>query len=448
MKGNVRPKADAVAPRSAPTVPSREVFAWAMYDFANSGYTTVVLTAVFNAYFVGVVAAGAESLARGSGTLYWTLAIALTNGLVLFTAPILGAIADYGAYKKRFLGVSTAGCVLFTALLATVGPGDLWLGMVFVILSSFMFHTGENLIAAFLPELSSHERMGRISGYGWALGYAGGLLVLALCLAYVQWAQAAGQTATQYVPVTMLITAAMFALAATPTFLWLPERALGKRLGPQQGYVRAGFARLRATLAHARHFQDLFRFLLSLALYYCGIYTVVVLAAVYAHEVMGFGTADTLVLILVINVTAALGALGFGYLQDLLGSKRTLALTLGLWIVALVAAFFTHSRPVFWLVGNLVGLALGSSQSAGRALVGQFSPPARSAEFFGLWGLAGKLAGIFGPVSYGAITYLSGGNHRLAVLSTAAFFIGGLAVLLTIDERRGRAAVLSTDASA
>lgn len=421
--------------------PRRQIFAWAMYDFANSGYTTVVLTAVFNAYFVGVVAANAG--VQGAGTLYWTLAIAMTNAVVLVTAPVLGAIADHRADKKRFLAVTTIGCVIFTASLATVGPGDVVLGMVLVMLASTMFHTGENLIAAFLPEIAPQQDMGRISGYGWALGYIGGLIVLAMCLAYVRWAQAHGQSAPEYVPVTMLITAGMFALAVVPTFLWLPERAAASPLPAGKGYVAAGFARLKQTLTHVHHFKDLFRFLCSLTVYYCGIYTVIVLAAVYAVEVMGFDTAGTLVLILVINVTAAIGALAFGYIQDWLGSKRTLALTLVVWVAALVIAFASESRAAFWLAGNLVGLALGSSQSAGRALVGQFAPPWRAAEFFGLWGLAGKLAAIVGPLSYGAITYVSHGQHRLAILSTTAFFVGGLVVLMTVDERRGRTAALA-----
>lgn len=413
-----------------------------MYDFANSGYTTVVLTAVFNAYFVGVVAAGMESSSRGAGTLYWAVTLAITNALVLLSAPVLGAIADHRADKMRFLAVSTAGCVLFTALLATVGPGDIWLAMVLVVLSAFMFHTGENLIAAFLPEIAPQKDMGRISGYGWALGYFGGLLILGVCLVYVSWAKAHGHAAAQYVPVTMLITAGMFALAATPTFLWLPERAVASALSPRQGYVAAGFSRLRHTLQNVRHFQDLFRFLVSLAVYYCGIYIVIVMAAVYAQEVIGFGTVEILIFMLVINITAAIGAFAFGHIQDHLGSLRTLALTLAVWVVALVSAFFIESRLAFWLVGNLVGLALGSSQSAGRALVGQFSPPTRSAEFFGLWGLAGKIAAIVGILSYGSITYLSGGNHRLGLLSTTAFFVIGLLLLMTVNEARGRRAAL------
>ncbi|HEX2278023.1 MAG TPA: MFS transporter, partial [Candidatus Tectomicrobia bacterium] len=206
------------SPSSSP-VTRRELFAWAMYDFANSGYTTVVLTTIFNAYFVGVVAGGAGGLPGGTGTLLWTVAVSIPNALVLLSAPVLGAIADHYAAKKRLLLITTTGCVLCTALLALAGPGDVKLAMGLVVLSNLTFATGENLIAAFLPEISHRERMGRVSAYGWALGYFGGLVVLGLCLAYVAWAQRRGLDSTQYVPVTMLIVAAVFALAATPTFL-------------------------------------------------------------------------------------------------------------------------------------------------------------------------------------------------------------------------------------
>jgi UMF1 family MFS transporter len=408
-----------------------------MYDFANSGYTTVVLTAIFNAYFVGVVAAAAG---HGHATLYWTVAMSIANGLVLLTAPVIGAIADFGAHKKRFLAVTTVGCISFTTLLSLAGPGDMVLAMTLVILATVMFTAGENLIAAFLPEIAPPKDMGRISGYGWSLGYFGGLLVLGMCLAYVSWAEGRGKGASDYVPVTMLITAAMFALAATPTFLWLRERASESLLPTGEHYLVIGFRRVKHTLHEARHFQDLFRFLITLTVFHSGIYTVIVLAAIYAQQVMGFTTQDTIAMILVVNVTAAVGAFVFGWLQDRLGSVRTLALTLLLWIVALVIAYLNDDRVVFWVVANLIGLALGSSQSAGRALVGQFSPPGRSAEFFGLWGLAVKLAAIIGPLSYGMITAISLGNHRLALLSTTAFFVLGLVLLVTVNESRGRAA--------
>jgi len=353
---------------------------------------------------------------------------------------VLGAIADHRGYKKRFLIVTTAGCVLFTASLGFVGAGDTFLGMVLVILASLMFATGEDLIAAFLPEIAGEGNIARISGYGWSLGYIGGLLVLGLCLVYIDAAQARGAEATQYVPVTMWITAALFALASLPTFAWLRERAPTQPLPPGETYFHLGFARVLHTFAHARHYRDLFRFLVTLAVYSCGINTVIVLAAIYAQEVMGFSMRDNIVLILVVNITAAVGAFSFGIIQDRLGSVRTLAITLGVWVAAMVMAYFIESRGGFWIVANLVGVALGSSQSAGRALIGQFSPPTRSAEFFGLWGLAGKLAAVVGPLTYGLVTYATHGDHRLALLVTAAFFIVGLVLLVGVDERRGRTA--------
>jgi len=198
--------------------PKREIFSWAMYDFANSGYTTVVLTAVFNSYFVGVVAA--KDVVNGKATFLWTVTVAIASLLVLVTAPYVGALADQKASKKTFLIISTAGCVLGTTLLGWTGPGDIVLAMVLVICSTYMFAMGEGLIAAFLPEIAPQQQMGKISGMGWTIGYVGGLLVLGLCLAYVTWAKSKGDTAEVYVPVTMWITAAAFALASLPTFIF------------------------------------------------------------------------------------------------------------------------------------------------------------------------------------------------------------------------------------
>jgi len=418
--------------------PKREIFSWAMYDFANSGYTTVVLTAVFNSYFVGVVAA--KDVVNGKATFLWTVTVAIASLLVLVTAPYVGALADQKASKKTFLIISTAGCVLGTTLLGWTGPGDIVLAMVLVICSTYMFAMGEGLIAAFLPEIAPQQQMGKISGMGWTIGYVGGLLVLGLCLAYVTWAKSKGDTAEVYVPVTMWITAAAFALASLPTFIFLRERAVPIKDPAHRADFIAGFRRLASTLRNAHHYRDLFRFLISLAIFYSGIHTVIVIAAVYAQEVMGFTTQDSLILILVVNITAAMGAFVFGYIQDLIGSVKTLAITLLIWVISLIIAYFTATRPYFWLVANLIGIALGSSQSAGRALVGQFSPPGRSAEFFGLWAFATRVAAIVGPLSYGMTTYLTDGNHKQALLVTMLFFITGAALLLTINEQRGKEA--------
>ncbi|MCG6873649.1 MAG: MFS transporter [Betaproteobacteria bacterium] len=412
-----------------------------MYDFANSGYTTVVVTAVYNAYFVGVVAGRAAW-----ATLAWTTALAVSQLLIMLTAPVVGAYADLRAAKKALLAISTAGCVVFTAALALTGPSSLALAMVLVAASSYFFGTGENLIAAFLPEIADSESLGTVSGWGWGLGYIGGLLSLGICLAYVTWAQGQGHAATEYVPVTMLITAGLFAVAALPTFLILRERAVAQPVDPRHRFVRDSFLRLGHTLRNAARYRDLARFLVCVTVYQAGIMTVVALAAIYAQEALGFNTRDTITMILAVNVTAALGALAFGQVQDRLGHVRTLQLTLLLWIATIACAWLAESRALFWVAANLAGLSLGASQSAARALVGYLSPETRRAEFFGLWGFAVKLSAIIGPMSYGLVSWLSRGDHRLAILVTGAFFVAGLAILSGVDVPRGRRAALADEA--
>lgn len=434
------PQASCSAPAPA-SASAREIWSWACFDFANSGYTTVVMTTIYSAYFVAVIA-GAADLAEGVGTLLWTLAVALANLVVLVTGPVLGALADRRACKKRLLLGTTVGCVLATAALGLVGPGQVLPAMSLVVLSAIAFASGENLIAAFLPEIAPPARLGRISGYGWSLGYAGGLLTLGCCLAYISWAAAHGQPAEHYVPVTLLITAAIFAVAATPTFLWLRERARPVAEPGGAHYLWGALRRVVDTLRHASRLPDLFRFLCCLTLYQAGVATVVVIAAIYAQEVMGFDSQQLIVLVMVVNFTAALGAFGFGHAQDRFGSVRSLAAGLGVWLVAIAAAWFADRAAHIWLAGNLIGLAMGATQAGGRALIARLTPVSRSGEIFGLWGVANRAAAIIGPLAYGAISGLSGGDHRLAMLSTGGFFLAGLILLATVDESRGRATAL------
>ncbi|MGZ8183808.1 MAG: MFS transporter [Methylobacter sp.] len=423
---------------------NKELLAWAFFDFANSGYTTVVQTTIFSAYFVGVVATNTTDIMPGMATLLWTLAISIANFIVMVSGPVIGAIADYRACKKQFLFISSIGCIISTALLATVGPGDIVSAIVLVIISAIMFAAGENLIAAFLPEIIPEQKMGKMSGYGWSLGYVGGLLTLAVCLAYISWARHQGMTEAQAVPVTLLITAVIFAVAATPTFLWLRERAVPVAAGQRLSVFKASIGRLQHTIKEAARFRDLFRFLITLAVYQSGVSTVVVLAAIYAQEVMGFDTQSLIILIMVVNVTAAVGAFICGHLQDRIGSVPTLAITLLIWIAAVTAAIFADKFPQMWLIGNMIGLAMGASQAVGRALVSKFSPFARAGEFLGLWGLVNRLSAIVGPLSYGLINYLSHGNHRLSLLSTLVFFAAGLLLLTKVNEKRGKAAAIDT----
>lgn len=413
-----------------PPVKRRELAAWAFYDFANSGYTTVVITAVFNAFFVGVIAGGAEW-----ATMAWTLALSVSYALVIVGAPMLGAWVDLRAHKKALLAATTMLCVASTAALALCGPGDVLLALILVAISNLAYSLGENLIAAFLPELAADEAMGRLSGYGWAVGYLGGLLVLGLCLYWIQTAAGRGSTVDQAVPQTMLITAIAFALAALPTLLILRERARPRSVAA--GVVAVAFSRLRQSLASSRGLADLRRFLVCITCYQAGVATVITIAAIFTTQALGFTQQESIVLILVVNVAAALGAFAFGLVQDRLGHRLTLAVTLVGWLVAIAVFFVSEARWATWLAANIAGLCLGASQSAGRALVGYLCPPEREGEIFGLWGLAVRVAMILGPASYGLISWLSDGNHRAALLATAVFFVAGLLLLARVNVERG-----------
>jgi MFS transporter, UMF1 family len=420
-------------------VARKEVLGWAMYDFANSGFTTVVITAVFAAYFVGAVAGGAAW-----GPLLWTSTLAVSYAIVMLTMPALGAWADVRAAKKRLLMWVTALCVLGTAALALVQPGDLVLACVLVVIANTAYSWGESTSYAFLPELATPKGMGRVSGWGWGLGYAGGMLTLGLCLAYVLQAQAKGEAAASFVPVTMLITAAVYGLAATTTFALLKERASPQPMAAQQSGLRASLAQLKRTWAQAQHFTDFKWLLACTACYQAGVAVAITLAAIYAEQVIGFEPSETMVLIFVLNIAAMLGALGFGYVQDALGHKRVLAITLLGWTATCFIAALSTDKASFWWAAGLAGVCMGSSQSCGRAMAGLFAPPQQLGEFYGLWSFATRLAAIVGPVMYGLITWALDGNQRVAIAATGLLFVAGLVLLKPIDVARGQAAAHST----
>lgn len=421
-------------------VRKREVFGWAMYDFANSGYTTVVLTAVFNAYFVSVVAQGAPW-----ATLAWTLAIAASSLIVMLTLPAIGAHADLRASKKRVLGGCTLACVLATFALVGVGPGDLWWSVLAIVVSNVAYSYGEALIAAFLPELARSEALGRVSGWGWSFGYLGGMLTLGLSLAYVLAAQQRGEPATSFVPVTMAITATIYAVASLATFTLLRERSVPQITAAQSSAdagVGASLARLAHTWRAARRYRDFCWLLACGACYQAGIAVVITLAAVYAEQALGFKQADTMLLIFVVNIAAAAGAFAFGYGQDRIGHRLALALTLVGWIVMTVLAVLATGPGLFWVAALIAGLCMGSSQSAGRAMAGLFTPADRRGEFFALWTFATRASAVVGPLTFGLITWLTGGNQRLAMACTAVFFVAGLLLLAKVDIARGERAAL------
>ncbi len=410
-----------------PGVSRLEVFGWALYDFANSGYTTVVLTAVFSAYFVGVVV-GEATL----GTLLWTSTLSVSHLIVMLTVPLIGARSDRTQRRRSLLAMTTVGCVTCTAGLFWAGPGAVMWAMTLVLLSNVFFSWGESLISSYLPTLARPHAMGRVSGWGWGLGYVGGMLTLGLCLAYVLHAQAQGQAAEAFVPVTMLMTAGVFAVAATVSISLLKDRPGGV------GDVSPAWQRLRQTWQHARQYRDLVWLLACTVAYMAGVAVAIALAAIYAQQVIGFTEAEIMVLIFVLNIAAVLGALLAGYGQDAIGHRLALALTLLGWMATCAIAASVTTKGGFWVAGVIAGLCMGASQSVGRAMVGLLAPAQRLGEFYGLWTLATRLASILGPLAYGLLTWASLGNQRLAMAGTGLFFLMGLVLLLPINMDRGQ----------
>jgi UMF1 family MFS transporter len=426
----------AGAETAPPVTPAsfREIFGWCMFDFANSSYTTLMLTFSFPIYFREVVVAAAGM--EGMKDSLWGLSVSISQAIVLFTAPVVGAIADYSGAKKRFLGFTYAGCIAGTAALAALSPANLIPCMAAFVFATVCFSSGENIVAAFLPEIASPEKMGRISGLGWALGYLGGLGSLFACMPFLLPgidAEHAGGVRLSFVAVALF-----FLLGGLPTFLFLRERAVPRPLPPGRGYVGVGISRTLETLARVRRYRQLFRFLGVFLLYTCGINIVVVFANVFAKEAMGMSMKELLIFFCILQLSASIGAFAFGMLQDRLGAKVAIQLSLVLWIAACLGAYWTTSLGLFYVVGNLAGMAMGAAQSGGRALVGTFSPVSRSGEFFGFWGLSWKLSGVIGPLVFGLTSDALG--MRPAILVTTGFFVLGLIAMSFIDEEEGRRA--------
>lgn len=421
-------------PRDRP-VGLKELWAWAMYDFANSSFTTLIVTVGYSVYFVQVVAGHLGH--KGTAERLWFWGYAASMLVVAVLSPPLGAIADARAMKRAFLIGFTLLCILCTGLLAFVKAGDIWPGLILFGIANIAFELGFVFCSAFLVEITTSERMGRISGYGWGLGYAGGLSSLALAYPFIH-----GGFEPNNLPLYRLsfaVTAAFFLITALPTMLWLKERAVPQRAQANETAWRQSFARLATTAKHVRRYRDLFAYLIAYLVYTDAINTVIVASAIFANKVLDFSPGDLLIYFLVIQVSAGLGAVAFGLLADRVGAKRTISLTLVTWILLAASAALVRTKEQFYAIGLVAGAVLGANQATSRTLLGQFTPAGRQGEFFGFFSVTGKCAAVIGPVVYGEITARTG-NQRWAILAMAIFFTLGLLAFQLVDERRGKAA--------
>jgi UMF1 family MFS transporter len=431
--------ADVTTPQTplidAPRATTRERWAWCGYDFANSAFTTIIVTVAYSVYFTRVIA-------PENGEAWWGRGYALSMLLAGLLSPVIGAVADATAAKRWFLIAMTTVCVVPTFLLGWVGPGDLTLGLALFIVANVGYNAALHLYDAFLKELTTADSMGRLSGWGWGFGYLGGLASLALVYPFIAGGME-GEAAARYRQAFPL-TAVFFAVAALPTFIWLKERAVPSSItGPAW---TVGLKRVAGTLRSLGHYRNLLRYFVAYFLYNDAVNTVFVFAAIFATQVLAFSANELVIFFLIMQLSSAAGSWAFGWVTDRLGSVRAISATLVALVGLTIWASQVQTASEFYAIGLFTGALLGGNQAASRALLAHFAPPGRGAEFFGLFSLTSKFAATLGPLFYGEIANASG-SHRVAVLSIGALFFAGLLLLQRVDESAGRREAMTSDVS-
>lgn len=423
----------------------RERWAWYLYDFGNSAYASVVYLAVYAAYFKQVVVGGAE------GSRLWGLSIGIALIIVAIIAPILGAIADFSGSKKRFLLAFTFQALLFTGLLFFVQQGDVLLGMLFFILAEIGYRSSQVFYDGFLPELATPEEMGKVSGIGWAVGSAGGVIALFIILPLVLLFPGSFT-----VRLSMIITAAFWVLSTIPLILWLPERAQPRPLPPGENYVTIAFKQVTHTVRTAGRYREMVKFMGAFLIYGSGVAIALEFAAIIGAVLFGMSQELIIVFAIIVQVTNVIGAYGFGLLVQRSGAKPSLIISLLMMIAIVFWLFVNTSQVGFLLIGAAAGLAMAGIQSVSRTMVGMFASPGQSAEFYGFFTLVGRISFWLGPLVFGWLTaevalfYEARGvavelaeqqGTRMALLAIGAFLLVGLGILLAVNEQKARAAV-------
>lgn len=439
----------AAASAGNPTT-RRQRWAWYLYDFGNSAYAAVVLLAVFSAYFQGEVVGGA------AGTRLWGVAVGIATLVVAITSPILGAIADYSGNKKAFLLFYTVMCVIFTGALFFATPGRVALSMGLFILADIGYRSAQVFYNGFLTEVADADDIGRISGNGWAVGTAGGIICLLIILALIL-----SIGGTFIVRTAMVITAIFFGLSALPLFLWLPERSSKQRLPNGENYLSLAFKQLATTIRTAGSFKEFVKFMVAFLIYNDGVIMALDFAAIIGAVLFGIDQQGLIIFVIVVQITNVAGAFVFGRWVDRWSGKFALVISILMMIAVIIALYFNQTATGYFVIGAVAGFAMAGTQSVSRTMVGMFSPPGKSAEFYGFFALTGRTSSFVGPLVFGIVAaeaaayYMSQGQVealaeqsglRLAILSIALFFIIGLGILYFVNEDGARDAAKSSPA--
>ncbi|MDQ7787248.1 MAG: MFS transporter [Thermodesulfovibrionales bacterium] len=394
----------------------KHLISWTLFDFANSSYSAVIVAVVFPVYYTSVIVGNDAGL----GDLWWGRAISISMAIVALTSPFLGGIADFGGLRKNFLFLYTAISVAAIAGLSCLNEGMVIEGFFLIVIANLGMEGGLVFYNSFLPRIVPSEYTGRVSAWGYMVGYAGSIAALLIALPLVK----AGDFKIVWVMVALF-----FALFSLPAFLFLPgdRRADG-------AWTRAGAKGVRYTMKTLREIwreKEARKFLISFLLYEDGVNTVIVFSSIFAATTLGFQAQELIVLYLLVQLTALLGSLIMAKPIDLWGPKKVVYASLFLWTLVATVAFFVYTKSQFWGIALCAGLGLGTVQAASRALYTQFIPRGKEAEYFGVYSLVGKSSAILGPLAFGQIS-TAFGSQRPAILSIAVFFLAGMIILACV----------------
>lgn len=419
------------------TSPRKQILGWTLYDWANSAFTTIVVTFLYSTYFSQGMAPD-----EVTGTALWSRAISISAVFIAILSPIAGALADRGGRRRSYLIATTLITCIGTAALAFVGPNmdnAIFIALAIFVVANIAYEVSGVFYNSFLPDIAPQDKIGRVSGYGWALGYFGGTvgLILAL-LAFVGLGDAQGwlgldTTDGFNIRAVNLMVAAWFLIFSIPMFLWVkdekPARASGVDIG-------AAFRELKETITHVGRYREIVRLLLARLVYNDGLVTVFAFGGIYAAGTFGMSFQDVLIFGVALNIAAGLGAALFGLVDDKIGAKKTIGISLVALSFAALLAVFAPNTTWFWVAGIMFGIFAGPNQSASRSLMGRFVPPKHQAEFFGFFAFSGKITSFAGPLLLG-IASQAFGNQRAGVSTVLLFFIAGGLLLMRVNEAAG-----------
>ncbi len=415
---------------------------WSMYDWANSAFATTIMAAVLPIYYSAIAE---PSLTPTQTTAYWGYTNSIALLLVALLSPILGAVADFRGAKKRYLTYFALVGITATALMYFLTSGDWLFASVLFIVGNIGFAGANVFYDSLLPHIAQKGDIDQVSTRGYAMGYLGGGLLLAVNLAMIMFSP--DHLTALMTRISLASVAVWWLLFAIPLWRNVPEP-------PRQIYegeldsnpFSAGFKRLAVTFKEIRKYRELFKFLVAFWLFNDGIGTIIKMATIYGNEI-GIGQNDLIGALLMVQFVGIPFSFAFGWLAKRIGTKRSIYISLGVYTLISIGGYFMETAVHFWMLGFAVALVQGGSQALSRSLYGRMVPKAQSAEFFSFFSVSGKLAGMFGPLVFGLVSQIMG-NSRLGIVSLVIFFISGGLLLTRVDEEKGIRVAQEADALA